>query len=227
MQDYKITEAEKLNAKKWAKSLSEEELDELYEAKRNWEQEKKPTYYDDVKHFADVLAETTDDKLIELERIEKWLSGILKNKTHIRKSKFLREYKGKNPQQDWEYVFHLTDINLKKRLSNIRTQIDQFKKIKKIVEPKAKEYEPINIEAIKEIPITDFYLNKVKKTGGKLVGLCPFHNEKTPSFTIYEKTNSYHCFGCGASGTVIDYYMHLKSIDTKTAIRELNSYITR
>ena len=38
----------------------------------------------------------------------------------------------------------------------------------------------------------------LKRNGRTLKGLCPFHNEKTPSFTVYPDTQSYYCFGCGA-----------------------------
>ena len=40
----------------------------------------------------------------------------------------------------------------------------------------------------------------LKRRGKNLVGLCPFHNEKTPSFTVYPENQSFYCFGCGATG---------------------------
>ena len=43
------------------------------------------------------------------------------------------------------------------------------------------------------------YVN-LKRRGKNLVGLCPFHNEKTPSFTVYPDSQSFYCFGCGAGG---------------------------
>lgn len=43
------------------------------------------------------------------------------------------------------------------------------------------------------------YVN-VKRRGRNLVGLCPFHSEKTPSFTVYPDSQSFYCFGCGAGG---------------------------
>ena len=42
----------------------------------------------------------------------------------------------------------------------------------------------------------------LKRRGRILTGLCPFHNEKTPSFTVYPETQSYYCFGCGNGGDV-------------------------
>ncbi|MBO4860179.1 MAG: DNA primase, partial [Clostridia bacterium] len=40
----------------------------------------------------------------------------------------------------------------------------------------------------------------LKRAGSNYVGLCPFHSEKTPSFTVFPATQSYYCFGCGAGG---------------------------
>ncbi len=52
--------------------------------------------------------------------------------------------------------------------------------------------------------------------------LCPFHNEKTPSFTIFPKTNSFKCFGCGAGGSVIDFVMQMYRTDALQAARKLD-----
>jgi hypothetical protein len=52
--------------------------------------------------------------------------------------------------------------------------------------------------------------------------LCPFHNEKTPSFTIYADENRYHCFGCGADGSVIDLHMALRGINVGEVFAELS-----
>ena len=43
----------------------------------------------------------------------------------------------------------------------------------------------------------------LKRSGSSFKGLCPFHNEKTPSFTVDDKKQLFHCFGCGAGGDVV------------------------
>ena len=45
----------------------------------------------------------------------------------------------------------------------------------------------------------------LKRAGSNLKGLCPFHSEKSPSFTVYPNDNSFYCFGCGAGGDVITF----------------------
>ncbi len=61
----------------------------------------------------------------------------------------------------------------------------------------------------------------LKRRGKNLVGLCPFHNEKTPSFTVYPETESYYCFGCGAGGEVINFIRNIENLDFTDAVKLL------
>ncbi|MCH7807554.1 MAG: DNA primase, partial [Proteobacteria bacterium] len=62
---------------------------------------------------------------------------------------------------------------------------------------------------------------KLTKRGRELLGLCPFHNEKTPSFTVVEEKGFYHCFGCGAHGDVIRFVMDQEGLHFHEAIEKL------
>lgn len=61
----------------------------------------------------------------------------------------------------------------------------------------------------------------LKRRGATLVGLCPFHNEKTPSFTVYPDTQSYYCFGCGAGGDAIHFVRKIENLDYLDAVKSL------
>jgi hypothetical protein len=61
----------------------------------------------------------------------------------------------------------------------------------------------------------------LKQNGDKYCGICPFHNEKHASFFTYTRSNTYHCFGCGAHGDVINLTMELYSTDFKGAVKIL------
>ncbi len=63
----------------------------------------------------------------------------------------------------------------------------------------------------------------LKRAGSNLNGLCPFHNEKTPSFTVFPATRSFYCFGCGAGGDVISFMMKQENLDYVDALENLAS----
>ncbi len=62
---------------------------------------------------------------------------------------------------------------------------------------------------------------KLTRRGREFVGLCPFHHEKTPSFTVVEEKNFYHCFGCGAHGDVIGFTMRTEGLPFPEAVEKL------
>ncbi len=78
-------------------------------------------------------------------------------------------------------------------------------------------------EIKKRVDIVDFISQYVplKKRGSNYFGLCPFHAEKTPSFSVNPKGNFFHCFGCGASGDVITFLMKIENMEFKDAVKEL------
>ncbi|TAG08642.1 MAG: DNA primase, partial [Sphingobacteriia bacterium] len=66
---------------------------------------------------------------------------------------------------------------------------------------------------------------KLKKRGSNYLGLCPFHNEKSPSFTVSGVKEIYKCFGCGKSGNSISFLMELEKYSYVEALRWLaNKY---
>ena len=83
----------------------------------------------------------------------------------------------------------------------------------------------IREDAIREIReranITDVVSDVVaiKRRGRTVTGLCPFHSEKTPSFTVNEERGFYHCFGCGEHGDVFSFVMKTQSVPFPDAVR--------
>ena len=62
---------------------------------------------------------------------------------------------------------------------------------------------------------------QLKKAGQNYLGLCPFHGEKTPSFTVSPSKQFYHCFGCGVHGTAVGFLMEQRGLGFVDAVREL------
>jgi len=62
---------------------------------------------------------------------------------------------------------------------------------------------------------------KLQQSGRRYVALCPFHKEKTPSFSVNEERQFYHCFGCGAHGNAVTFLMNIESLSFPEAVRKL------
>jgi len=73
------------------------------------------------------------------------------------------------------------------------------------------------------LPLAEIVARWVKLTrrGREWVGLCPFHGEKTPSFTVVEDKGFYHCFGCGAHGDALTFIMAMERLEFKEALARL------
>jgi len=78
-------------------------------------------------------------------------------------------------------------------------------------------------ELLHRVDIVDLIDSHVplKKAGANYAACCPFHNEKTPSFTVSPAKQFYHCFGCGAHGTAIGFLMEYSGLGFVDAIKEL------
>ena len=68
--------------------------------------------------------------------------------------------------------------------------------------------------------VVSSYVHLTRK-GNNLWGLCPFHNEKTPSFSVSPDKQIYHCFGCGKGGGVISFIMEIENLPFPDAVRLL------
>ena len=81
-----------------------------------------------------------------------------------------------------------------------------------------------NFEVVKDKVDLLEYIERdtsLKRSGKTWIGLCPIHQEKTPSFVVYPETQSFHCFGCGAHGTIIDYVMNINDIRSPSEALEM------
>ena len=84
------------------------------------------------------------------------------------------------------------------------------------------------VDAIHEkILLSDFIGRKVSlvKKGNDFLGLCPFHNEKTPSFSVAPEKGIYHCFGCGNGGNAVNFIMEYEKISFVEALQELGNQL--
>ena len=71
------------------------------------------------------------------------------------------------------------------------------------------------------VDVVGSYVRLTKKSGSNLFGLCPFHSEKTPSFSVSPDKQIYHCFGCGKGGSVIGFIMEIENLSFPEAVEFL------
>ena len=67
------------------------------------------------------------------------------------------------------------------------------------------------------VDVISGYVN-LKRAGSNYNGLCPFHSERTPSFTVFPSTKSFYCFGCGAGGDVVTFIMKRENLEYRAAL---------
>lgn len=85
-------------------------------------------------------------------------------------------------------------------------------------------YSPTSIDNLKDrVDIVDVIgqVVQLKRAGANYKGLCPFHNEKTPSFSVSQSRQHFHCFGCGAKGDVIEFVMRYRNLSFPEAVEKL------
>ncbi len=68
------------------------------------------------------------------------------------------------------------------------------------------------------VDVVSGYVRLSKRSGANQFGLCPFHSEKTPSFSVNQEKQIYHCFGCGKGGSVINFIMEIENLGYRDAV---------
>ncbi|MCL2343869.1 MAG: DNA primase, partial [Firmicutes bacterium] len=68
------------------------------------------------------------------------------------------------------------------------------------------------------VDVVGEYVRLIKRSGRNQFGLCPFHSEKTPSFSVNPDKQIFHCFGCGKGGGVISFVMEMENLDFRDAV---------
>lgn len=141
----------------------------------------------------------------------------------------------KQVKELWEQYYALPGSNIKGK-TFIEATID-YKKVKiKELEQQLRTIKNHGKETInngssiteedkvhaKEVPIETLYSGRTRQSGKNMVGICPFHTEKSGSFTINLVSNRFHCFSCSVDGDSIDYIMKIDGLDFIQAVKQLS-----
>jgi DNA primase len=71
------------------------------------------------------------------------------------------------------------------------------------------------------VQVIESYGVELRRSGKELVGLCPFHDDRHPSFSVSFEKEKWHCFGCQAGGDIVTFVMRIENIDYKSALKML------
>jgi hypothetical protein len=148
----------------------------------------------------------TEAELMELERIDDEFLRIAR-KEEIKWRKWLRKELPKTPQ-GWLKIFpeakHL---------------------VKPLTQKQSRLKEQLEVARNAELEeIVEQYVDLRRSGVGRLVGLCPFHKEKTPSFMVYTNDNHFFCYGCQEHGDAIKFIRQVEKLTFKQAVRTLYRY---
>jgi len=207
------------------KLYSDEELDHLYQQEKDWK-EARPihTFYELMEIFPEAIKparkglkakiKTLKEKIVSInEQQEQYQENVI-NKAHFSLQNELR----KSSEHDF-------DQTRKREESRIKTCLFQLSHLDQLEGKEVKTtfggVDEKDIAQARLVPIEGFYTDKLKKTGKRATGNCPFHSENTGSFTIYLGQNSFYCYGCNFGGGVIDYIMCQHNIDFLSAVKKL------
>jgi len=156
------------------------------------------------------------DKITEWQAEEKRQTELIKQRlAEIRQNKDETE---RLVQREW------LKIDEGEELVKIGWHIARLKSLKSVAEGRSPRgwLSDEDIQRAKEVPIESIVGIKLRRSGNKLFGLCPLHNERSPSFYIYRDSNSFYCYGCQKGGDVISFVRLLYSLDFVDAVRWLN-----
>jgi DNA primase len=161
--------------------------------------------------------EVVPQKIHELEQEEGQLKKSIKDKfKNINKisDEFLRWL-----QTKWVEINEVNDlITIKKHISKLKGYLPVFKG--RVLSERITEEQK---QKALLVPIESLLKQNFRKNGTTLVGLCPLHEEKHPSFYIYLENNTFYCFGCSQGGDVINLTRLLYGFSFKEAVEYLNN----
>lgn len=132
------------------------------------------------------------------------------------------------PMEDWAIyrsVFEWRVCQPKERLKKLKKELYNILPIwvvlNEVTLNDRNEAFKIKVENAKQYPIENMYRGATRSLGKRIMGKCPFHEDSSPSFFVFTNDNHFHCFGCGARGDAIEFYMRTQNCDFKTAVNAL------
>lgn len=202
-------------------------LDHVRCSKNSFRWVNPPKYDQDTPEWGEEVKETAGAKINELIERYKWVKVRYEHNVAL-----IHRCFDHLPKEDFtlEFYLRLETYPAVEERQVIKKWLKYWKRVYEAVSvddliPKEefedKRFTEDQLDRAREVPITDMYEGNLRSNYGKAVGLCPFHEESTPSFTIFLDENKFHCFGCQAHGDAIDFYIRTRNVDFVDAVKGL------
>lgn len=157
-------------------------------------------------------------------KIKEWQENCDEMKSEVKR--VLKVFKEKSEKDLWFAEIYINKL-IYPNLLKAQRHIYRLKSLMTVSRNKKSRINNFNeqLEIARNYPIEILAQSKLdlKSAGKNFISLCPFHQEKTPSFFIYPEHNNYHCYGCGAHGDQINLLMALEGIPFVEAVKMLQN----
>lgn len=183
--------------------------------KESFHEPKPRWWFDNDPSMASFISEKLLDATIELEDLEKQKNDF---------SDYLESIPRKGETGIFAYWRELfLDMTINREIARLKKLIS-YERLA-LIDPNSEEENNIisqdKIALAKNFPIENLLAQSPRMSGNKMFFCCPFHEEKTGSFAVFLKDNTFHCFGCGKHGDAIDFVMEFEKLSFTEAVRFL------
>lgn len=172
----------------------------------------------------EVLEIFPESKKIIPQKIKEWNEALKKEEARLKDCLLFIYDQNLDGFSTW-FLERVAKLYLMPPILESSKHIVRLKRMLSITSPDGKNLErwQEKVETAREYPIEALARSKLemRQSGRNFTSLCPFHNERRPSFYIYPETNTYHCFGCQENGDIIKLTMYLYGISFREAIQML------
>lgn len=165
------------------------------------------------------IKEYKQERKERIEKIKQWRKKV----------KLISKAKQKDDFFVWFWAYAYPKYFWTSRVVEIDRYLYRLNRQKRLLDGKSSTNNQVDWEELKErakqrslVEEALPHLQKVRQVGNRIVALCPFHQEKTPSFFIYIDQSTFHCFGCQTHGDIIHFKMTIDNLSFKEAVKELS-----
>jgi len=176
-------------------------------------------------HKLHALRVFPEAKPLVLENVRKLKQQIFETNQYIQQILRLAYYRNYPEYSEMDIRFRLACCREGEKVKIYQKRLKANQLLLKNIKPPKPSKDKItdnDIYQAKQVPLETLIPDTIRAGSKRLKCCCPLHEEKTPSFVIYEEKNTYYCFGCQAHGDSIEFVMKTENLNFIEAVKKLN-----